>query len=136
MSKRMTLAEVKKLPEPMRSQIMEQLNESNINAGTTWGKHSKSKRSKRKALGVAGKAPERMVNIDCPVLVRITRVSPRTLDDDNFSGGSKEIRDAIASALGRKGDSEKDGMRWEYVQEKGKHLTRIEIFKDNNEETI
>lgn len=60
--------------------------------------------------------PQSMVHSDRPLLVRITRHGGRTLDTDNLAGGCKELRDAIASAFGRKGDSEKDGFTWIYAQ--------------------
>ena len=59
--------------------------------------------------------------------VTITRRSPRPLDDDNFVGGAKQLRDAIAEMLGRKGDAERDGLEWEYRQERGAAATIIEI---------
>lgn len=59
--------------------------------------------------------------------VTITRRSPRPLDDDNLVGGCKQLRDAIAELLGRKGDAEKDGLVWEYRQERGEKMTVITI---------
>ena len=58
-----------------------------------------------------------MVHSNRPLLVRITRNRGRTLDTDNLAGGCKQLRDAIASAFGRKGDSAEEGFTWEYVQE-------------------
>ena len=40
----------------------------------------------------------------------------RRLDGDNFIGGAKQLRDAIADALGLPGDSEEDGVFFEYKQ--------------------
>ena len=59
--------------------------------------------------------------------ITITRRSPRPLDDDNLVGGCKQLRDAIAEMLGRRGDAEKDGLEWEYRQEKGEKMTVITI---------
>jgi len=123
-------SDIKKMPQWAQDQIQEQCNAEATRATTTRDTNPKSKRGERETLGVEGKAPGFMVSIDCPVFVRITRISPRQLDDDNLSGGCKELRDAIAASLGRKGDSEKDGMKWEYKQEKGDHATRVEIFKE------
>jgi len=82
-------------------------------------------RSERNALPA-------LVHIAGPLLIRIVRRVPhsRRLDDDNLSGGCKQLRDAIATSLGRKGDSEEDGLWWEYAQEKGseEYETLIEIF--------
>jgi len=48
--------------------------------------------------------------------ITIERHAPRTLDSDNFWGGCKQLRDAIAELLGKKGDSEADGLEFRYVQ--------------------
>lgn len=64
-------------------------------------------------------------------LVRITRYGLRRYDDDNMVGGSKELRDSIAAALGFPGDSEEDGLRWQYAQEKGPPRTVIEVWTDD-----
>ena len=67
-------------------------------------------------------------NID-RVYCRITRQSQRAVDDDNLSGGSKQLRDAITEILGFKGDSDIDGITWEYRQKKGKDKVIIEVFE-------
>lgn len=59
--------------------------------------------------------------------VTIERRSPRQLDDDNFAGGAKQLRDSIAELLGRKGDAEEDGLEFSYRQTKGKKMTIITI---------
>ena len=73
-----------------------------------------------------------LVHIDCPILVRIIRKYSgryREYDGDNYSGGAKGLRDAIASTLGLKGDSKADGITFEYAQERSeKTKTVIEIF--------
>ena len=120
--------EWEKFPEHIKKQIRKHLNENkNKNARSA---DTKPKRSGRETLVVEGKTPTSLVNLTGEVIVRITRVSPRRLDDDNLSGGCKQLRDAIASLLGRKGDSEKDGLRWIYEQEKGKAETIIEIMEN------
>ena len=77
-----------------------------------------------------------LVHIDCPILVRIIRKysgRSREYDGDNYSGGAKGLRDAIASTLGLKGDSKADGITFEYAQERSeKTETVIEIFSKNN----
>ena len=79
------------------------------------------------ALGRQGGDPLVLVDPARPLLVRIVRVGGRRMDDDNLAGGCKELRDAIASALGRRGDSEADGLFWEYDQEAGDEAVRVEI---------
>ena len=80
---------------------------------------SNRKRDPQPSLVKAGSTTESMVSSDRTLLVRITRYGGRPLDSDNLAGGCKELRDAIASAFGRKGDSEKDGFEWVYEQENG-----------------
>jgi len=72
-----------------------------------------------------------LVQLDCSLLVRITRrYAGREYDDDNLISGCKELRDAIALAFGRKGDSRKDGFEWEYRQEKWpQDETIIEVYE-------
>ena len=81
------------------------------------------------AEALVAKVPrEEVLGADAARLrVRIVRRSPRPLDDDNLIGGCKQLRDAIAELLGRKGDAEKDGLEWEYRQEKGEKMTVITI---------
>ena len=102
-----------------------------IDAALTRRGCSKPQRAGRRALGGEGAAAQGLVDIAGPLLVRITRVyAGRCYDDDNFSGGCKQLRDAIAAALSRKGDSEEDGLRWEYRQiPSAQSEIVIEIFK-------
>jgi hypothetical protein len=81
------------------------------------------------AEALVGKVPrEEVLGADAPRLhITITRRAPRQLDGDNFVGGCKQLRDAIAELLGRKGDAERDGLEWEYRQEKGEKMTIITI---------
>lgn len=70
---------------------------------------------------------------DCPCLVRITRYSRRNYDDDNFSGGCKQLRDTIAEdVLGFPGDSREDGITFEYAQKRGTARTVIEVFRQDD----
>jgi len=93
------------------------------------------KRSKGVALERPSQNPQSMVNIPGPLLVRIIRhygKGEREYDDDNQSGGCKELRDSIAAAHGRRGDSAQDGFAWEYAQrpsETGEPMTEIEIYE-------
>lgn len=58
--------------------------------------------------------------------VRLTRVAPRALDDDNLRGALKSVRDAIASWL--RVDDRSPLVGWLYEQQKGPTpLVRVEI---------
>jgi hypothetical protein len=68
----------------------------------------------------------------CPVwrsgpllVVTLTRVSPRTLDDDNLRGALKSVRDGVATWL--RVDDATPLVRWEYVQDKGEPSVRVEV---------
>jgi hypothetical protein len=108
---------------------MEQLDEKDSRNEITGLHHTKQKRDRRQALDMGGAIAPLLDYIDSPLLVRITRIAQRRLDDDNMSGGCKQLRDAIASAFGRQGDSETDGLWWEYRQEKGPYEIVIEVFE-------
>lgn len=69
-------------------------------------------------------AQKRATRSRCPpwtggplLLVTLTRVSPRALDDDNLRGALKSVRDAVATWL--RVDDASPLVRWEYAQEKG-----------------
>lgn len=54
-----------------------------------------------------------------PVVVTMTRIAPRELDDDNLAGAFKSLRDETAKALGC-GDSVRDPIQWRYAQRRDK----------------
>lgn len=58
--------------------------------------------------------------------VRLTRVSPRELDDDNVRGSLKGHRDACASRL--RVDDATPLVRWEYAQAKGPASVVVQIW--------
>jgi hypothetical protein len=120
MKKNWRMSDVRKLPAWAQAQINAQL------AGNP---NPQPQRPELEAL--VRKAPPQtsLVNIPGKVLVRITRVSPRRLDDDNLSGGCKELRDAIAAMLGRKDDSENSNLGFFYSQRIGTPETKIEIME-------
>lgn len=60
-----------------------------------------------------------------PCTVRLTRVSPRILDDDNLRGALKAVRDGVADRLGV--DDRDVRVRWEYAQQKGRPGVLVEI---------
>lgn len=65
-------------------------------------------------LRAADKAP-RLIG---PVVVTLTRIAPRELDDDNLAGGFKAVRDGVADYFGV--DDRNPLIRWAYAQRKGK----------------
>lgn len=53
-----------------------------------------------------------------PFSVRIVRVGPRPMDDDNASGSAKHVRDTIAKCLGVD-DGDRKAIRFTYGQKIG-----------------
>jgi hypothetical protein len=86
-----------------------------------------AKRAKRaKAHRQAGMAVPR---VPLPCTVRLIRVAPRKLDDDNLVSCFKNCRDGIADRLGVKDNDPR--VRWEYGQDTGRgkpYAVRIEIL--------
>lgn len=56
-----------------------------------------------------------------PVIVTMTRIAPRPLDDDNLRGSLKATRDGIADWLGVPDNDPR--VKWEYAQAKGEPKT-------------
>ncbi len=74
--------------------------------------------------------------LDLPLVVSLTRIAPRALDDDNLRGALKATRDGIADYLDV--DDRSPLVTWDYAQERGPkrtHLVRIEIAPRSSEAT-
>lgn len=82
--------------------------------------NTKSQRRKQDALGEKSAFAQTIQEFTGRLHITIERHSPRILDDDNFIGGCKQLRDAIAELLGKKGDSTSDGLEFEYLQVRSK----------------
>jgi hypothetical protein len=54
-----------------------------------------------------------------PVVVTLTRIGPRRLDDDNLASGFKAVRDQIAKMVGID-DGKRESIRFVYEQQRGK----------------
>jgi len=60
------------------------------------------------------------------LIVQLTRLTARELDDDNLQGALKHVRDGVADTLGI--DDRNPRVTWEYAQERAKgYAVRIEI---------
>lgn len=71
----------------------------------------------------------RGITADDRVAVRLTRIAPSKLDDDNLSSGFKSTRDGVADALGIDDGSAR--VRWTYAQERGGvkvYAARVEVW--------
>jgi len=54
-----------------------------------------------------------------PAVVKLTRIAPRRLDDDNLARAFKAVRDEVAQWVGTD-DSPGSGIEWRYAQRRGK----------------
>jgi hypothetical protein len=63
-----------------------------------------------------------------PVEVRLTRVAPRKLDDDNLASACKGVRDEVAAMLGVD-DGDERLVRFSYGQERGEWGARIAVYE-------
>ncbi len=100
---------------------------SEANTREHWAKRAKRAQSHRQhahtvtRVWLLGSVPKTL-----PAIVTLTRLAPRTLDDDNLRGALKAVRDGVADALGV--DDRDPRVSWEYAQEKHKVPgVRIEI---------
>lgn len=66
-----------------------------------------------------------------PLVITLTRISPRQLDDDNLAASQKAIRDGVADFLAGAygaGDDRQAGVRWRYGQRRGlPHTYAVEV---------
>ncbi len=66
-----------------------------------------------------------------PCVVLLTRIAPRSLDDDNLRGAFKAVRDEVARWLGV--DDADPRVRWAYAQTRGRpkqYAARVTITKE------
>jgi len=95
---------------------------SEMNARGHWS--AKARRAKAQRWAARALCPTSKL----PCVVRMTRLSPGSLDDDNLRSALKATRDGIADRLGV--DDRDPRVRWEYGQEpcrRGEFGVRIEI---------
>lgn len=100
--------------------------ESMSNARLHWTAKAKKVQAQRRAT--AYRTPPTLKALGPLLVVTLVRVSPRELDDDNLRGALKGVRDQVATALGV--DDRSCLVRWEYGQEKGEPLVRVEVSAD------
>ena len=112
---------------------------STANLRGSWRKHASRTQTHRR-LGRVMLAPKfalhsvalRAALAGDGITVRITRVAPRPLDDDNLASACKALRDGIADALRVFGvrDDRDARVRWQYAQARGaphQRSVRIEV---------
>ncbi len=97
--------------------------ESMSNARLHWAIKAKKVKSQRSAT--AYRTPPALKTLGPLLVVTLTRVSPRQMDDDNLRGALKGVRDQVASALGV--DDRSKLVRWDYEQEKGEPAVDVTV---------
>lgn len=93
--------------------------QSEMNMREHWAKKASRARSHRCVAKMVGNATTLPNSLTFPLVVTLTRVAPRPLDDDNVRGALKATRDGIADWL-QVDDRKSDIVRYEYAQQKGK----------------
>lgn len=86
---------------------------------------ARHRRIKAQRQATAYRTPPALKALGPLLVVTLTRMSPRQLDDDNLRGALKGVRDQVACALGV--DDRSKLVRWEYDQEKGEPAVRVEV---------
>jgi len=65
--------------------------------------------------------------------ITLTRIAPRSLDDDNLQGSQKAVRDQVAAELGLFSDAD-PRLTWHYAQARGQpkeYAVRVRIERVN-----
>jgi hypothetical protein len=98
---------------------------SEANRRDHWAQKSRRTKSQRHAAYALCIGPLKEFEIVWPVVVTLTRLGHRNLDDDNLAGAFKAVRDGIADALGK--DDGSRFIQWHYTQARGDAGIRIQI---------
>lgn len=108
---------------------------SEANSTEHWSKKHKRHKAQKNLILLAFKIHS--LKIELPCVIKLIRLSPRLLDDDNLLSAFKFIRDEISSQLipglapGR-ADSD-PRIKWEYNQEKSKTKgIKIQFFSSSS----
>lgn len=98
---------------------------SEANSREHWRVKNRRKRAQQAEVNVEWKrAVKRKVTLPC--VVRLTRVAPNMLDDDNLRSAFKGIRDEVARLVGV--DDGSDQIRFEYEQHKSEGRGHYDVF--------
>lgn len=89
--------------------------ESEPNVRCHWAERARRTREHRGSAFYALKAAKAPFTM--PVVITLTRIAPRELDDDNLRAGFKGLRDGIADWF--QVNDRTPLIRWEYAQRRG-----------------
>ena len=90
---------------------------SEANSRQHWRKAAARKKEHRTTARVVMQQHARPMH-DGPIIITLTRIAPRVLDDDNLASGFKAARDGVADWLGI--DDGSTRLSWRYGQRKSK----------------
>jgi len=82
-----------------------------------WAQRSRAAKAQRGPTSLVVRSAMAAEPIGLPCVVKLTRIAPRALDDDNLRGALKSVRDGVADAFGL--DDRDPKLSWEYGQRKG-----------------
>jgi hypothetical protein len=100
--------------------------QSEQNLREHWATRARRAKRQRRMVADALLAMGRHRAPPLPVVVTLTRLAPRKLDDDNAVGGHKHVRDQVAAWLGV--DDADQRVEWRYAQERANaYACRIAI---------
>lgn len=107
---------------------------STANLREHWAAKAKRSRAQRLAGRIAwrqlaARGGDWLAEPWSPLVVTLTRVSPRQLDDDNLASAFKAFRDGIADGMRPHGvnDDRDPRVRWVYAQERGEAAVRVGV---------
>lgn len=103
---------------------------SEINIFSPWQRY---RRFKAQEKSLKQRWLEENPQVSLPCTIRMVRISPRVLDDDNLQTALKHVRDVLADLLIpglARGRADNDPrIRWEYEQKKGTMSLEITIYR-------
>lgn len=94
-----------------------------------WAKRAKRAKAHRAITSLRFKVPHNAQAFRGPLVITLTRIGKRKLDDDNLRGACKSVRDGVADFLGVNDADPR--IEWKYEQEKGEYAVRIRIESQN-----
>lgn len=103
---------------------------SETNQREHWASRHRRRREQRQTVALVVGAHLRVVGLEVPCIVTLTRIAPRSLDGDNLQGALKAVRDGVADALGV--DDSDPRISWGYAQRRGakkQHAVHVRIVR-------
>lgn len=88
---------------------------SEANDRSHWTVKNRRKREQQELVAVAMQNALQGKRIELPCTVKLTRIGPKKMDDDNLIRSCKGVRDVLAQKLGA--DDGSDQIKFEYHQQ-------------------